>query len=229
MISNPLQIFGHHHHIDGLSGLGSVGTNSLNDIVPHLDKQCIHNIILLDGLTGQLHIGTDKGIDTGMYHINSLFCHLLQMGGNHRNVAAVQMHTDIRNICRLISDPLHIGDNFKGSRNRTKIPGHRLLAQQQFQAPGFNGFFHTVHRVVTVDNHFCQLPVFGAQGRDGFLDRLFHHCPHPHQIGVKLFQLVVKFHSGRHSLTLLLYPYCAPGRNLIFRRNMTGDIIQNVR
>ena len=94
--------------------------------------------------------------------------------------------------CGLISNALHVGYHFKGGGNGPEVPGHRLLLEQQLQAQVLNGPLHFIDFAVVCYSSLrhCLIAFGGCIHRRG--NGRFTQVPHGDQIGVQLFQLLVK-------------------------------------
>ena len=103
---------------------------------------------------------------------------------------------DLCNVCRLVTDALHVGDHFQRRGNDPEVPRHRLLAHQQLEAQAFDIPFVLVDLRRKMGNVQRQAAVALQQRLGGKGNGFFTQAAHSDHFLVQRVELLVK--SGTH-------------------------------
>ena len=190
MVGDALEVLGDHEVVkDTVDILLLIGVEVFDETQLHLVEIVVHGVVAVDDHAGQVFVLLDVGVDRPAQHVLCRPCHGQKVRVFHHLRLYIVLLHDFRDVVRIVADPLQVGNQLAGGRNRAEIRSHRLLLQKELEAEVFYvplllGDLLDFPRDVLFPVHGL-----GQQIVDGFLYGLDTLLPHGNYIFVQLVQL----------------------------------------
>ena len=138
VVGDALQILGNHQHVQIAFTVGRVLRDGADQIALDAVEQTVHHVVIGNDLPREAQVVPDERGDAAADHMDRACGHAFKI---RRHAAALPGGEagKLRNVRRLISDALKVGDDLQRGGYLPQLARHRLLAQQQPHAERLDG------------------------------------------------------------------------------------------
>ena len=153
----------------------------------------IHVIVGLADFAAQRAVGPNEGIECITQHTARAARHVLDFRvGNDGRTKREEPEGRLRDVYRVITDPLQIARDLDGADDEAEVASHGLLQRQQFDSQRLDLDFQQVDFAIALDYRIGLVLVAREQGVNGQIDQLFRAGRHFKQPLLERRELIVK-------------------------------------